>query len=180
MGFVGMRWNSFKHVWYRAPFITRGVGVFIKVGDEPNGCIEANEAFEKPFEAIDHTRMDKAIGICRELLIKATCNPDTISVMKWAGGHPGGTIAMGLAVNKDFSTEIQGLYVCDGSVMPVSPGVPPALTICSMSRLLGKLMTGQVRVEDRLVDAAGPSGSKVRESKENRVKESKENRLSVS
>jgi hypothetical protein len=49
-----------------------------------------------------------------------------------------------------------------------------------MSRLLGKLMTGQVRVEDRLIDAAGPSGSKVKESKENRVKESKENRLSVS
>ncbi len=129
LGFGAMRWNSFWHNMYRIPFITRGVGVFIKVGDESNGCIHANEAMEKPFLEVDHARMNKAIEICRELLIKANCKPDTISVTKWVGGHPGGTISMGLATNKDFSTEIQGLYVCDGSVMPVSPGVPPALII---------------------------------------------------
>ena len=165
MGFIAMRWDSLRHSWYRAPFITRSLGVFIKMGDESNGTIHANEEMEKPFVEIDHVRMNKAIEICREILIKANCNPNTISVMKWGGGHPGGTIAMGLAVNKDFSTEIQGLYVCDGSVMPVSPGVPPALSICGMSRLLGKLLTGQVRIEDRSGDTARPSGSKVREGK---------------
>ncbi len=160
MGFIAMRWDSLRPNLYRIPFIARSLGVFIKLGDESNGCIHANEAMEKPFLEIDHTRMNKAIEICRELLIKANCKPDTISVMKWAGGHPGGTIAMGQAVNKDFSTEIEGLYVCDGSVMPVSPGAPPALGICGMSRLLGKLLTGQVRIEDRVVDSARPSVSK--------------------
>jgi choline dehydrogenase-like flavoprotein len=160
MGFVSLRWDSFRRIFWRAPMITRGLGVFIKVGDEPNGCIDANEEFEKPFEDIDNTRMNKAIEICRELLIKAKCKPNSITVMKWAGGHPGGTMAMGLAVNRDFSTEIQGLYICDGSVMPVSPGVPPALTICGMSRLFGKLLTGQVRIEDRFIEKARPGGSK--------------------
>lgn len=62
---------------------------------------------------------------------------------------------MGKAVNRDFTTEIQGLYVCDGSLMPVSPGAPPSLSICGMSRLLGKTLTGKVRIEDRFVEAQG-------------------------
>jgi choline dehydrogenase-like flavoprotein len=87
-------------------------------------------------------------------MIKAGCRPDSVSILKWAGGHPGGTIAMGQAVAKDFSTQIQGLYVCDGSVMPVSPGAPPSLSICGMSMLLGKLLTGSEKIENRLVDKA--------------------------
>ena len=62
---------------------------------------------------------------------------------------------MGQAVNRDFSTEFENLYVCDGSTMPVSPGAPPSLSICSMSLLLGKMLLGKVKAQDRLIKAAG-------------------------
>ncbi|MFY9398493.1 MAG: GMC family oxidoreductase N-terminal domain-containing protein [Desulfomonilia bacterium] len=152
---TGFRMNTFFENWYRAPIMRRGVGLFVKMSDEPHGTIHANEKTEKPFLEIDHKRVNKGTEISREILIRANCIPSSISVLKWAGGHPGGTIAMGKAVNRDFTTEIQGLYVCDGSLMPVSPGAPPSLSICGMSRLLGKTLTGKVRIEDRFVEAQG-------------------------
>ena len=99
--------------------------------------------------------MDKGTDISKEILISAGADPSSFSILKWAGGHPGGTIAMGKAVNKDFSTEVQGLYVCDGSLMPVSPGVPPSLSIDGMSKLLGKILSGQVKAEQRFVKKKG-------------------------
>lgn len=145
------RKEPFFQNWYKLPLMKRAMGLFVKLSDEPHGTIHANEKTEKPFIPIDHTRMNKGTQIAREILIKSGCDANGISVVKWAGGHPGGTIAMGQAVAKDFSTEIEGLYVCDGSLMPVSPGAPPSLSICGMSHLLGKLLNGEVKMEDRLL-----------------------------
>lgn len=149
------RLDSALKTWYRAPIIKRGIGLFVKLSDEPHGQIHANEKTNKPFTELDHKRMDKGTDISKEILISAGADPSSISILKWAGGHPGGTIAMGKAVNKDFSTEVQGLYVCDGSLMPVSPGVPPSLSIDGMSKLLGKILSGQVKAEQRFVKKKG-------------------------
>jgi choline dehydrogenase-like flavoprotein len=149
MVLTGFRFETFLKNWFKAPLMKRGIGLFVKISDEPHGRIHANEKTEKPFLETDHKRVDKGTDLAREIMINAGCIPDSISILKWAGGHPGGTIAMGSAVAKDFSTEIEGLYVCDGSVMPVSPGAPPSLSICGMSMLLGKSLAGKVKMEDR-------------------------------
>jgi hypothetical protein len=140
--------------WYKFPYVRRGMGLFVKMADQPYGIIHADEVTEKPFLPIDYERVNKGTSISREILTKAGCDPKSISVLEMAGGHPGGTIAMGQAVAKDFSTEYQGLYVCDGSLMPTSPAAPPSLSICGMSHLLGKLLNGEVKIEDRLVSPA--------------------------
>ena len=57
---------------------------------------------------------------------------------KLQGAHPGGTAAIGEVVNKDLETSIRNLYVCDGSVLPVSPGLPPILTIVALAKRLAK------------------------------------------
>jgi choline dehydrogenase-like flavoprotein len=149
---IPFRLNTALQNWYKAPLVKRGMGLFVKMSDDPHGQIFYNEKTSKPFTPDDEKRMNKGTSVAKEILINAGTIPSSISVLKWAGGHPGGTIAMGKAVGKDFSTEIQGLYVCDGSIMPISPGAPPSLSICSMSMLLGKILTGKVKVEERLIN----------------------------
>ncbi len=155
------RLESAMKTWYKLPIIKRGIGLFVKLSDEPFGQIYANEKTNKPFTALDHKRVNKGTEISKEIMIKAGADPSSFSILKWAGGHPGGTIAMGKAVNRDFSTEIQGMYVCDGSLMPVSPGVPPSLAIDGMSKLLGKILTGQVKAEERFVKKKGKRAAAV-------------------
>jgi len=41
-------------------------------------------------------------------------------------------------VDGELKTEIDNLFVCDASVLPVSPGLPPVLTIMALARSLGK------------------------------------------
>jgi ferredoxin len=154
------RLNTALQNWYKAPIVKRGMGLFVKMSDDPHGQIFYNEKTSKPFTQDDSRRMDKGTSIAKEILVNAGAKQSSISVLKWAGGHPGGTIAMNKSVEKDFSTEIQGLYVCDGSVMPVSPGAPPSLSICAMSMLLGKILTGQVKVEERLINAKNKTTKK--------------------
>jgi choline dehydrogenase-like flavoprotein len=59
-------------------------------------------------------------------------------VSKPGGAHPGGTAAIGQVVDKDLQTRIENLFVCDASVLPTSPGMPPILTIVALSKRLGK------------------------------------------
>ena len=52
------------------------------------------------------------------------------------GAHPGGTAKIGEIVDSNLETEISNLYVCDASVLPISPGKPPILTILALSKRL--------------------------------------------
>ena len=52
--------------------------------------------------------------------------------------HPGSTAPIGSIVDKNLKTGVDGLYVCDGSVFPEAPGIPPILTILALSKRLSK------------------------------------------
>ena len=41
-----------------------------------------------------------------------------------------------VAVDSNLETEISNLFVCDASVLPISPGKPPILTILALSKRL--------------------------------------------
>ena len=56
------------------------------------------------------------------------------------GSHPSGTCAVGKVVNKDFETEIDGLFVCDASVFPESLGLPPILGIIAIGKKLANCL----------------------------------------
>ncbi len=146
-----MRKNALKML----PLMKRGIGLFVKLGDNPNGNVFRNGSFTKPLDMDDVRRMKKGTDICREILVKAGVRPSSIAVAEMIGGHPGGTAAMGLIVDRNFMTEHDNLYVCDGSVLPVSPGAPPSLAILAYSKLCGKMLLGKVRAEDRLVKKTG-------------------------
>jgi len=137
--------------WYKLPWVKRGMGLFVKLAEDDRGEIYPNERTSKPMTPNDEKRMQKGVDVAREILIRARAKENSISELRWAGGHPGGTIEIGKYVQRDFKSEFENLYVCDASLFPVSPGAPPSLSIMGMSRLLSKLLLGKVQPEDRLV-----------------------------
>ncbi|ACL05526.1 glucose-methanol-choline oxidoreductase [Desulfatibacillum aliphaticivorans] len=134
----------------RLPYAKRGMGLFVKLGDEHQGRVYEDGRISKPLTDLDNKRMKRGVDLSKDILIKAGASPTSIAVGRGIGGHPGGTAAMGKVVDENFMTEIENLYVCDGSVLPQSPGVPPSLTIMSMGRLFAKMLLGEVRGEDRI------------------------------
>jgi len=138
-----------KNLLKSLPLVRRGIGLFVKLADNPNGEVFPNGTYSKPLDDDDMKRMKKGTDISKELLIKAGIKPSTIAVAQSIGGHPGGTVAMGKLVDIHFQTEHENLYVCDASVIPVSPGAPPSLAILAFSRLFAKMLLGKVKAEDR-------------------------------
>ncbi len=74
-------------------------------------------------------------------MIKAGADPKSIVVSKAEGAHPGGTAAIGEVVDQNLETQVSGLFVCDASVLPVAPGLPPMLTIGALAKYLAKKLT---------------------------------------
>ena len=70
------------------------------------------------------------------ILEKAGVDPNTIGSTVYRGAHPGGTAKIGEIVDSNLETEISNLFVCDASVLPISPGKPPILTILALSKRL--------------------------------------------
>ena len=141
--------------WYKAPLVKRGMGLFVKLAEDDLGEIYPNERTSKPMSSHDVMRMKKGVDVAKEIMIRGGAKEKSISTLKWAGGHPGGTIEMGKFTDREFRTEFENLYVCDASVFPVSPGAPPSLSIMAMSRLLSKFLLGRVRPESRFIAKNG-------------------------
>lgn len=145
-----MRMNVMKDNFIKQAFYKRGIGLFVKLADTPHGRVLPGGKMEKPFLEIDNQRMKKGVDVSTAILIKAGIRPKNITVARSIGGHPGGTAAMGKIVDKNFQTRFAGLYACDASVLPQSPGVPPGLIVLSMAKLLSKMLLNEVRAEDRV------------------------------
>ena len=63
-------------------------------------------------------------------------------ILEKAGVNPGGSAAIGKFVDSNLETEIKGLFVDDASVLPISPGKPPILTILALSKRLADYLIG--------------------------------------
>jgi choline dehydrogenase-like flavoprotein len=86
----------------------------------------------------DRTRLRAAEEVCRRILIEAGAKPETIFTTPLRGTHPSGTVRIGVMVDENLQTEIQGLYVCDASVFPEALARPTVLTIIGLGKRLSK------------------------------------------
>jgi choline dehydrogenase-like flavoprotein len=116
------------------------IGVMTKIADESAGRVYEDGSVSKPVTERDGARLEEGSSISKEILIKAGAKPDSMLVSKPGGAHPGGTAAIGQVVDKDLQTRIENLFVCDASVLPVAPGLPPILTIVALAKRLGKTL----------------------------------------
>lgn len=115
------------------------LGVMIKLKDDISGGVYPNY-ISKQLTPGDRSRLAKAEGVCKKILIKAGADPSCIFTRPLMGTHPSGTVRIDTMLDKNLMTEVKGLYVCDASVFPESLDRPTVLTIIA----LGKRLAGHM------------------------------------
>jgi len=116
------------------------LGIMAKTKDESEGSVLADGRFHKKPTHEDNRILDEGADMARRILRKAGVREKTMFTPKPSGAHPGGSAAIGEVVDSDLKTEVDGLYVCDASVLPESSGAPPIVTIVSLGKRLAKLL----------------------------------------
>jgi choline dehydrogenase-like flavoprotein len=118
------------------------LGIMIKLKDDLSGCVRTERDISKPFTANDQKRLDHAIGIANQILIKAGADPRTLLVTPLRGTHPCATARLGEMLDQNLQTEIEGLYVCDASAFPETLARPTVLTIIGLGKRLVEYLSG--------------------------------------
>lgn len=112
------------------------LGIMTKICDEPAGQVNPDGTVSKPVTRTDQEKLNEGARISKEILAKAGARNFCVSRVQ--GAHPGGTAAVGKVVDANLQTEVDSLFVCDASVLPKSPGLPPILTIVALGKRLAK------------------------------------------
>ena len=112
------------------------LSIMVKTLDECKGYIDDDGEVYKTNTIQDIRYLAEGVATAGFVLEKAGVDPKTIGSTVYRGAHPGGTAPIGKIVNSNLETEISNLYVCDASVLPISPGKPPILTILALSKRL--------------------------------------------
>jgi choline dehydrogenase-like flavoprotein len=117
------------------------LGIMTKTADDSSGRVLPDGSVQKGVTDADRKRLDEGASIATEILKKAGVRASTITTGKPQGAHLGGTAAIGRVVDKQLQTDIDGLFVCDASVLPHAPGLPPILTIVALAKRLAKTLS---------------------------------------
>jgi choline dehydrogenase-like flavoprotein len=118
----------------------RLVGIMTKIADEAVGRVYPDGSVSKSATERDWTRLREGSSIARDILVEAGANPRFIVTSRPMAANLGGTAAIGRVVDRDLQTAVGGLFVCDGSVLPEAPGMPPVLTIIALAKRLAKAL----------------------------------------
>ncbi|MBR4446877.1 GMC family oxidoreductase N-terminal domain-containing protein [Methanobrevibacter sp.] len=112
------------------------LSIMVKTPDECKGYIDDDGEVYKTNTIQDIRYLAEGAVTAGFILEKAGVDPKTIGSTVYRGAHPGGTAPIGKIVDSNLETEISNLFVCDASVLPISPGKPPILTILALSKRL--------------------------------------------
>ncbi len=118
------------------------IGLMLKFADENTGKINDDGSISKTLTVKDLEIIKEGYKKAWDLLVKIGVDSDSIVATGLKGAHPGGTAPLGKIVDEDFQTSIEGLFVCDASVIPEAPGRPPILTILGISRKVSNFISG--------------------------------------
>ncbi len=112
------------------------LSIMVKTSDEAKGYVDDDGDVVKVNTIQDIRYLAEGVATAGFILEKAGVDPSTIGSTVYRGAHPGGTAPIGKIVDSNQETEIGGLFVSDASVLPISPGKPPILTILALSKRL--------------------------------------------
>ena len=112
------------------------LSIMVKTPDECKGYVHTDGFVRKENTIEDIRYLAEGVATAGFILEKAGVDPTTIGSTVYRGAHPGGTVKIGKALDTNLETEIPNLYVCDASMLPVSPGKPPILTILAFAKRL--------------------------------------------
>lgn len=121
------------------------LGLMVKTTDEMKGQVFPDGSVSKPVTIADQKRLDAGFDIAKQILVQAGAKPEKVIRSKVQGAHPGGTARVGKVVDENLQTRMENLYVCDTSVFPATPGLPPIITTLALARRLAShLLQNQV------------------------------------
>lgn len=110
--------------------------IMVKWKDALGGRLTARGGVRKPLTDSDRRVMQHGFENARRVLRAAGA---TDIHKTWVlAAHPGGTARIGHLVDTDLKTSIDGLYVCDCSVIPEAWGLPPTLTLVTLGKRLAR------------------------------------------
>ena len=112
------------------------LSIMVKTPDECRGYVDDDGDVVKINTIQDIRYLAEGVATAGFILKEAGVDPNTIGSTVYRGAHPGGTAPIGKIVDSNQETEIKGLFVSDASVLPISPGKPPILTILALSKRL--------------------------------------------
>lgn len=116
------------------------IGLMLKFADTCIGNIDEKGQIKKTLAKVDVDLIKEGYDKAVKILLKLGVDPKSIVATSLKGAHPGGTAAVGEVVDNNFESEINGLYVCDASVIPEAPGRPPILTIVAIAKKVAKIV----------------------------------------
>ncbi len=129
--------------WVRAFRHSSSIGIGVMIKEGLGGGLQENGRFRKEFTAEDTSKLKRGEEIARQILQNAGAR----DVYKAAPGasHVGGVLRINEHLDENLQTEYRDLYVCDGSVIPVSVKIAPTFTLICLGKYLA----------NRLFPAAG-------------------------
>jgi choline dehydrogenase-like flavoprotein len=114
----------------------RTLGIMAKTRDQLAGYVRPDGTVSKPLGEHDQALLARARELSTRILRRAGCDPRSIVSTPPRGAHPSGTVRIGDQVDANLKAPIEGLYVCDASVLPEPFGMPPVLTILALAQRL--------------------------------------------
>lgn len=120
------------------------IGLMLKFADTCIGTIDNEGNIEKTLTKVDVDLIKEGYKKAINILLKLGVPEKSIVATSLKGAHPGGTAAVGEVVDRNFETDIKGLYVCDASVIPEAPGRPPILTIVAIAKKVAKIVNENI------------------------------------
>jgi len=112
------------------------LGIMAKIRDQHAGYVKSDGTVSKPLGEADQKLIARAHEVSTQILVKAGCDPASISFAPPRGAHPSGTVRIDDQIDRDLQTKIKGLYVCDSSVIPEPCGMPPVFMILGLAKRL--------------------------------------------
>lgn len=119
------------------------LAVMVKVRDQLYGQVHTDGSISKPIDDAAKQKLEKGVGIAKEILRKAGVKAKDVFVNKPLGGHPGGSVRLGEHLDSNCQTQITNCYCVDNSIIPEPWGQPPVVTIVSMAKRLAKHLSAE-------------------------------------
>ena len=108
--------------------------VMVKLADEPCGRAGSRPP-RKGLTGVDRERLAEAAELCTELLLRLGASRSDVFLGTLNAGHPGGSLPLAAEDARTLHpARLPGnLYVADATLLPVSLGNPPILTIMALA-----------------------------------------------
>ncbi|MFO8057562.1 MAG: GMC family oxidoreductase N-terminal domain-containing protein, partial [bacterium] len=116
------------------------MGIMTKVKDPVSGTIDKDGKLKKGLEPEVKHRLKSGDEKAREILLRAGCKPSSLFTSPVKAAHPGGSVRIGHALDKNLMTEIKNCYVCDGSAVPDELGTPVVLLALCLGKYAAQRM----------------------------------------